>query len=171
MARKSVRFARIVNETARRQTMQRRQKGLFKKVDEITTLCGVSALCIIYPSVGEPAKPLVWPSNDRQVQELLEEFYSIPEIQRHMRMIDQEQYLKEMIPKTNKMHIKLMEKNNNTETAILMDEVHFGKGLQGMDLHQICNLEWLLKEKINVLNKKRDDVEPLPPAPFEFAEE
>ncbi|CAN1188794.1 MADS-box transcription factor PHERES 1 [Linum perenne] len=125
--------------------MARRQKGLMKKVDELTTLCGVPAKSI---KIDEPAEPLIWPSNDGQIQQLLHPFYSIPEIERHMKMIDQEQYLKEMIGKTNQMHIKLMKKNNNTETSILMDEVHFRKGLQGMDLHEICSLEWLLKEKL-----------------------
>ncbi|CAN1292234.1 Agamous-like MADS-box protein AGL80 [Linum perenne] len=171
MGRKIVKLARIENERARRQTMARRQKGLMKKVDELTILCGVSALCIIYnPTVGEPAKPLIWPSNDGKIEELLQGFYSIPDIERHMRMTTQEQYLKQMTSKTNEMHANLRKKNNNLETAILMDEVHFGKGLQGMDLQEIYDLEWLLNKKIRALRRKRDGVEPLPPAPFDFSE-
>ncbi|CAN1786379.1 hypothetical protein LINPERHAP1_LOCUS17214 [Linum perenne] len=87
-----------------------------------------------------------------------------------MRATDQEKYLKEVIAKTNEMHIKLIKKNNNMAIAFLMDEVHFGKGIQIVDIQEICNLEWLLKEKINSLRRKREDVEPLPPTPFEFCE-
>ncbi|CAN1120426.1 Agamous-like MADS-box protein AGL36 [Linum perenne] len=140
MGRKSVRFARIVNEKARKQSMARRQQGLKKKFDELTTLCGVPALCIIYPTVGEPAEPLIWPSDGGQAQQLLERFYSILEIEKHMKMTDQEQYLKEMIEKTNEKHIKLIKKNNNMKTAFLMDEVDFGKGIEMMDVQDICNL-------------------------------
>ncbi|CAN1142192.1 Agamous-like MADS-box protein AGL80 [Linum perenne] len=171
MGGKKVTFARIANETSRRQTMTRRQQGLVKKVKELTTLCGVSALCIMYKStVDEPAEPLVWPSDDGQVKELLDGFYSIPEIQRHMHMTDQEEYLKKMIVKTQERHMKLMKKNNNMETTLLMDKVQFGKGIEMMDIQKIYNLEWLLKEKINALRKKREDVEPLPPASFDYYE-
>ncbi|CAN1216736.1 Agamous-like MADS-box protein AGL80 [Linum perenne] len=140
MGRKRVRFARIVNEKARKQSMARRQQGLKKKFDEHTTLCGAPALCIIYPTVGEPAEPLIWPSDGGQAQQLLERFYSILEIEKHMKMTDQEQYLKEMIAKTNEKHIKLIKKNNNMKTAFLMDEVDFGKGIEMMDVQDICNL-------------------------------
>ncbi|CAN1142216.1 MADS-box transcription factor PHERES 1 [Linum perenne] len=170
MRGKKVTFARIANETSRRQTMTRRQKGLVKKVKELTTLCGVSALCIMYKStVDEPAEPLVWPSDDGQVQELCQ-LYSIPEIQRHMHMTDQEEYLKKMIAKTQERHMKLMKKNNNMETALLMDKVQFGKGIEIMDIQEIYNMEWLLKEKINALRKKQEYVEPLPPGPFDYYE-
>ncbi|CAN1120951.1 Agamous-like MADS-box protein AGL36 [Linum perenne] len=155
MGGKRVKFAKIANETARRQSMIRRQQCLLKKLNELTTLCGVPTLCIIYkPSVDEPTEPLVWPSDDGQVKELLKRLYSLPEIQRHMRATDQEKYLKKVIAKTNEMHIKLIKKNNNMETAFLMDEVHFGKGIQMIDIQEICNLEWLLKEK-NLLVKKK----------------
>ncbi|CAN1784798.1 Agamous-like MADS-box protein AGL80 [Linum perenne] len=150
--------------------MARRQQGIRKKVEELTTLCGVSALCIIYPPVGEPAEPLIWPSDGGQAKKLLDTFYSIPDMERHKKMTDQEQYLKEMIVKTDEKRMKLMKKNNNMETAFLMHEVHFGKGIQMMDLQEIYNLEWLLKEKINELRKKRVDVEPLPPPPFDYCE-
>ncbi|CAN1784923.1 Agamous-like MADS-box protein AGL80 [Linum perenne] len=170
MGGKRVRIARIVNETARKQTLARRIQGLKKKVDELTTLCGVSALCIIYPTVGDHAEPLIWPSNGRQALELLVQFYSIPEMNRHTKKTDQEQYLKEMTAKTNEKHIKLIKKNNNMETTFLMDEVHFGNGIPMMDVQYICNLEWLLKEKINELRKKREDAEPLPPTPFDYCE-
>ncbi|CAN1784922.1 Agamous-like MADS-box protein AGL80 [Linum perenne] len=168
MGGKRVRIARIVNETARKQTLARRIQGLKKKVDELTTLCGVSALCIIYPTVGDHAEPLIWPSNGRQALELLVQFYSIPEMNRHTKMTDHEQYLKEMITKIDEKHMKLIKKNKNMETAFLMHEFHFGN--QMMDLQDIYDLEWLLKEKINELRKKRETVEPLPPAPFDYCE-
>ncbi|CAN1162447.1 Agamous-like MADS-box protein AGL80 [Linum perenne] len=170
MGRKRVRFARIVNETERKQSLARRQQGLKKKIDELTTLCGVLALCIIYPTVGKPTEPLIWPTDGKEAEELLKQFYSIPDMERYMKMTDHEQYLKEIIAKTNEKHMKLMKKNKNMETAFLMHEFHFGKGIQMMDMQEIYNLEWLLKEKINELRKKREDVEPQPPAPFDYYE-
>ncbi|CAN1183367.1 Agamous-like MADS-box protein AGL80 [Linum perenne] len=127
MGRKMVRFASIVNETARQQSMARCQQGLKKKIDELTTLCGVPALCISYPTVGEPVEPLILPSDGGQAQELFDIFYFIPQMERQMKMTYQEHYLKEMIAKTNEKHIKLMKKNNNMETTFLMHEVRLGR--------------------------------------------
>ncbi|CAN1120791.1 MADS-box transcription factor PHERES 1 [Linum perenne] len=158
MARKREKFARIENETTRRKSMRRQQESIMKKVNELTILCGVQALCIIYnPTVDEQDEPIVWPPGDEKVREQLQRFYSLSEVQRKAKMTTQEQYLKEMIAKKSEMHIRLMKKNNNMEISFLMDEVHFGKGVDGMDMHEICSLEWLLKEKINALRRKRED--------------
>ncbi|CAN1216915.1 MADS-box transcription factor PHERES 2 [Linum perenne] len=150
--------------------MTRLQESIMKKVNELTILCGIQALCIIYkPTVDEPDKPLVWPPSDTTVRELLQRFYSLSEVQRLEKMTNQETYLKKMIAKKKEMQIKLMNKNNSMEISFLMNEVYFGKGLDGMQMHEICNLEWLLKEKINALRRKRDD-EYLSSTPYDFCE-
>ncbi|KEH29199.1 MADS-box transcription factor family protein [Medicago truncatula] len=55
---KKVKLAFIAN--ARKTTYNKRQKGLFKKVYELSTLCGVEACAIVYGPY-EP-QPKIWPS-------------------------------------------------------------------------------------------------------------
>ncbi|KAF5764506.1 putative transcription factor MADS-type1 family [Helianthus annuus] len=48
MTRKKVKLAFIMNDSARKATYKKRKKGLMKKVNELSTLCGIDACVIIY---------------------------------------------------------------------------------------------------------------------------
>ncbi|QCD91395.1 Transcription factor [Vigna unguiculata] len=71
MARKKLDLTYIINDSKRKTTLKKRKHGLIKKMNEITTLCGIEACAIIY-SPNDP-QPEVWPSE--------------PEVQRKITMI------------------------------------------------------------------------------------
>ncbi|CAH8259504.1 unnamed protein product [Arabidopsis lyrata] len=61
MTRKKVKVAYISNNSSRKATFKKRKKGLMKKVNELSTLCGINACAIIYSPYD--SNPEVWPSN------------------------------------------------------------------------------------------------------------
>ncbi|KAF5203782.1 agamous-like MADS-box protein AGL80, partial [Thalictrum thalictroides] len=88
MARKKVKLAWIVNDSARRATFKKRKKGLMKKVSELSTLCGVEACAIIYGP--EDPQPDVWPSTPSEAHRVLTRFNSMPEMEQSKKMMNQE---------------------------------------------------------------------------------
>ena len=94
MTRKKVKLAFILNNASRKATYKKRKKGLLKKVHELSTLCGIPAGAIIY-SPYDPT-PEVWPDADG-IQQVIAAFRSLPELERHKNMVNQEEYLKQRI--------------------------------------------------------------------------
>jgi hypothetical protein len=78
MTRKKGKLAFIVNDGARKATYKKRKKGLLKKADELTTLCGIKACAIIY-GPNEPQTE-IWPS-PWGVQSVLSKFRTMPELE------------------------------------------------------------------------------------------
>ncbi|KAE8708832.1 hypothetical protein F3Y22_tig00110332pilonHSYRG00346 [Hibiscus syriacus] len=72
MTRRKVKLAWIVNNTSRRACLKKRKLGLVKKVEELTTLCGIESRLLMY-SPGEH-EPIVWPSPD-DVKQLIEKLF------------------------------------------------------------------------------------------------
>lgn len=90
MTRSKVKLELIANESARKTTFRKRKKGLLKKMEELTTLCGVDA-CAILSSPFEPNAE-VWPS-PAGARKVLSRFMSLPEEVQSKRMLNQEAYL------------------------------------------------------------------------------
>ncbi|KAL7228050.1 hypothetical protein ACSBR1_022845 [Camellia fascicularis] len=61
MIRKKVNLAYIENESARKSTFKKMNKGIMKKVNELSSLCGVDACAIIFSPYHH--EPDVWPSH------------------------------------------------------------------------------------------------------------
>ncbi|CAI0402280.1 unnamed protein product [Linum tenue] len=118
--RKKVKLAWIENEAARKASLRKRRPGLLKSVSELTTLCGLEGMCLIY-GPGEQ-HPTVWPSHE-VAEQLLRRFLSLPEIERSKKMTNQEGYLLDAILKAQENHRKELRKLQNMELSWLMDEV------------------------------------------------
>ncbi|MBA0552406.1 hypothetical protein Golob_023220 [Gossypium lobatum] len=48
MIRKKVKLAYITNDSSRKATYKKRNKGLMKRMSELSTLCGINACAIMY---------------------------------------------------------------------------------------------------------------------------
>ncbi|CAH8387939.1 unnamed protein product [Eruca vesicaria subsp. sativa] len=59
-------------------TRKKRKKGLLKKVNELSTLCGINACAIIYSPYD--TNPEVWPSNFG-VQRVISDYRQLPEME------------------------------------------------------------------------------------------
>ncbi|KFK29648.1 hypothetical protein AALP_AA7G160600 [Arabis alpina] len=108
MTRKKVKLAFIANDSSRKATFKKRKKGLMKKVNELATLCGITACAVIYSPYD--TNPEVWPSN-AGVQRVINELRTLPEMDQHKKMVDQETFLRQRIAKATE-HLKRQRKDN-----------------------------------------------------------
>ncbi|CAN0861518.1 Agamous-like MADS-box protein AGL86 [Linum grandiflorum] len=76
----------IADDLVRKTYFQKRRVRLIKKVKELTTLCGVQGMCVIYNPYEEP--PTVWPSCESAVQ-LMQMFMVLPGVERSKKMLNQ----------------------------------------------------------------------------------
>ncbi|XP_028186499.1 agamous-like MADS-box protein AGL80 [Glycine soja] len=114
---KKVQLAFIANDSARKLTCKKRKKGLLKKVDELSTLCGINACAIVY-SPNDP-EPEVWPSH-WGVHRVLEKFTTMPELEQSKKMVNQESFTAQRIQKGNEQMMKLMKDNREKELTLFM---------------------------------------------------
>ncbi|KAK9064411.1 hypothetical protein SSX86_015793 [Deinandra increscens subsp. villosa] len=125
MTRKKVKLAFIMNDSARKATFKKRKKGLMKKVNELSTLCGIDACAIIYSPYE--AQPEVWPNNIG-VQRVLAQFKRMPEMEQSKKMVNQESFIKQRITKANEQLKKQIKENREKEMTEVMYQCLTGKG-------------------------------------------
>ncbi|XP_071695264.1 agamous-like MADS-box protein AGL80 [Rutidosis leptorrhynchoides] len=125
MTRKKVKLEFIDDDSKRKATFKKRKKGLMKKVNELSTLCGIDACAIIY-SPYEP-QPEVWPNNIG-VQRVLAQFKRMPEMEQSKKMVNQDSFIRQRITKTNDQLKKLIKENRDKEMTEVMYQCLTGKG-------------------------------------------
>ncbi|KAL4324400.1 hypothetical protein GQ457_11G031890 [Hibiscus cannabinus] len=137
MTRRKVELVWITSQSARRASLRKRRVGLLKKVEELTTLCGIKA-CLVMYSPGEQ-EPMAWPSPD-EAKELIRKFYFIPELERSKKMITMEMYMAEQLSKVHRDLEKLNKKNREAEARQFMLQMHYGKILDDFNVHELEEL-------------------------------
>ena len=153
MTRKKVKLAFIVNDSARKATYKKRKKGLMKKVDELSTLCGIEACAIVY-SPYDP-KPEVWPS-PWGVQRVLAKFRNMPELEQSKKMVNQETFLKQRILKA-KEQVKKQRKDNREKemTQLMFQYLSAGKILHNnMTMVDLNDLAWLIDQNLKDIGRR-----------------
>ncbi|WJX92800.1 hypothetical protein P8452_74392 [Trifolium repens] len=155
MTRKKVKLAFISNDVARKVSYKKRQKSLLKKVDELSTLCGIDACAIIYGPYGP--QPEIWPS-PLGVQRVLSKFRTIPEFDKSKKMLNQETFMKQRILKAEEQVKKQMKDNREKEMTLLMfqclnlgDIVH-----NNMSMTDLNHLDWLIDQNLKDIDKRLD---------------
>ncbi|KAL5077054.1 hypothetical protein RYX36_016038 [Vicia faba] len=176
MTRKKVKLAFIENNTARKSAYNKRKKSLVKKVDELTTLCGIDACAIIYGPYDP--QPEIWPSPSG-VQEVLSKFMTVPEVEQSRKMMNQESFLKQRISKSEKQLQKQRRDNREKETTMHMFRcLNAGNIVQNsMSVGDLNDLSWMIDHNLRAIGRRMesDDREniihqsppppPPPPAP------
>ncbi|CAH2054913.1 unnamed protein product [Thlaspi arvense] len=152
MTRKKVKLAFIANDSSRKATFKKRKKGLMKKVNELSTLCGITACAIIYSPYD--SNPEVWPSNSG-VQRVVTEFRTLPEMDQHKKMVDQETFLRQRIAKASE-HLKRQRKDNR---EIEMTEVMFqclvgNMGMFHLNIMDLNDLGYLIEQYLKDINRR-----------------
>ncbi|KZV46175.1 hypothetical protein F511_15185 [Dorcoceras hygrometricum] len=117
MARKKVTLAFLNNQAERKASFKKRCKGLMKKVEELSTLCGVDACAITY-SEFQP-QPEVWPSPP-EARRVLERFLDQPDMDRTRFMDNQMSFTRQRIEKTTNKLRRLQRENKRKELTIFM---------------------------------------------------
>ncbi|KAK8530753.1 hypothetical protein V6N13_030700 [Hibiscus sabdariffa] len=122
MTRNGVKLAYISNDAAKNVTYKKRKKGLVKKMSELSTLCGVEACAIIYPSTCN-SHPKVWPSAVT-THRMLSHFKMLSVVERSNRTMAQERLVRQRIAHADEKVKKLCENNHRKEiTQVNLDRV------------------------------------------------
>ncbi|KAF5203091.1 agamous-like MADS-box protein AGL80 [Thalictrum thalictroides] len=156
MARKKVKLAWIVNDSARRATFKKRKKGLMKKVSELSTLCGVEACAIIYGP--EDPQPDVWPSTPSEAHRVLTRFNSMPEMEQSKKMMNQEGLLRQGISKVKEQLKKQQKENRKFELTQLMYQTLEGKRLPDVETEVLHELKVVIEEKMKAIQERIDSL-------------
>ncbi|KAI3824741.1 hypothetical protein L1987_06212 [Smallanthus sonchifolius] len=176
MTRKKVKLAFIMNDSARKATFKKRKKGLMKKVNELSTLCGIDACAIIYSPYE--AQPEVWPNNIG-VQRVLAQFKRMPEMEQSKKMVNQESFIRQRITKANEHLKKQIKENREKEMTEVMYQCLTGKGsIANLILPDLNDLGGLVDQTIKDIGRRIESLKkatvtkglvapppPLPPRP------
>ncbi|CAH8356637.1 unnamed protein product [Eruca vesicaria subsp. sativa] len=108
MTRNKLNLSYITNETIRKSTFIKRKKGFFKKIHELSVLCGIQACAIIHSPFS--STPDVWPSNS-EAKNVVERFEAIPESEQEKKMVNHEKFLEQCITKIKEKIIKKIKDN------------------------------------------------------------
>ncbi|KAG7544109.1 Transcription factor MADS-box [Arabidopsis thaliana x Arabidopsis arenosa] len=170
MTRKKVKLAWVENAKSRATSLQKMRVGLLKKVKELTILCDVRALAIIFSP--NKVEPMVWPSIEA-THGLLGDFFALPKLVQKKKESSVESYLKE---KTQKIHEQLMKSNKKKEDYVideLLMQLQNNRRIVDLNLSEIYALLSFSRDTIILCRKKLDFMQftPLrdPPVfPFEI---
>lgn len=124
MGMKKVKLSLIANERSRKTSFMKRKNGVFKKLNELSTLCGVQACALIYSPYQ--SVPESWPST-KGAKEVASKFMEMPSTARNKKMMSQEAYLMERITKAKEQLKNLVVENKESQLRRFMFDCLEGK--------------------------------------------
>ena len=147
-----MRLEYIENDTARRVTYKKRVKGIVKKTQELSVLCGVDACAIVYGPYDKA--PVVWPSCEAEARRILMEFKRKPEMDQSQRRFTQLTFLKQSVTKAEERLVKLQRRNRELEIENLMIDLLSGKPLEQISCRDLPDLLWVVEDKIRTIQHR-----------------
>ncbi|XP_021841103.2 agamous-like MADS-box protein AGL80 [Spinacia oleracea] len=146
MSRKKVELVYKENDSARRTTFTKRAPSLIKKTREISVLCDVDALAIIYGQEGQT--PVVWPPSKEDVRRIISKYLSKPEIDQAQRRLDQQAFLEQTIKKRTEQMKRIQRKNREIKIENLLNDIMHGRStLEQVSPNDLGNLLLVLEDK------------------------
>ncbi|MED6137471.1 hypothetical protein PIB30_065338 [Stylosanthes scabra] len=148
----------IENNSRRRAIFRARKGSLMKKMDEISTLCGVESCAIIYPE-NEP-EPVIWPSPEK-AKEVISKFKEKPRLEQNKRTLTQETLLKKRIQKAEDQLKKQRDDNRQKEMTHLMFQCLSKGGISGnnVSLIDLSDLSRLIDQTLKEIDLKIEKIE------------
>ncbi|CAJ2647786.1 unnamed protein product [Trifolium pratense] len=152
MAKTKLKLAYITNRSKRNACYKRRKEGLLKKVNELSTLCGVEACIIIYPE--NSAQPDIWPPGLR-TRNVLGKFMSLPELERNKKMLDSEGFANQTLEKTQKILMKQIEKNQKKSGIFISDTYkNLECDTRDLNINEANNWKGFIEKRLNEVEQK-----------------
>nr|VDD26959.1 unnamed protein product [Brassica oleracea] len=126
MPKGRIKIEPITNSAARNQTFRKRKKGLLKKTNELSTLCGVKVCAFI--NSCDNTETEFWPSREGAEAGHSAFMGVLPE-ERCKKTYDQERHLEERIQKGQEKAMKLQAENREIELREVIFDLLKGKTL------------------------------------------
>ncbi|KAM7497280.1 hypothetical protein LguiA_021694 [Lonicera macranthoides] len=152
MAKNKVVLARIANDSKRKSTLKRRRDGLFKKIEELSTLCDVEPAVVVYAR-GEEEESGVWPSKE-VTEERFRRYEFIPDVEKTLKMTTQEAYLQERVAKEMDKIKREEKKNEEKEISLIMNQLADGMKLTMLDTTQLNAMYAFAEESLKKLKER-----------------
>ncbi|XP_058766872.1 agamous-like MADS-box protein AGL80 [Vicia villosa] len=158
MTRKKLKLAFIEKDTARKLAYKNRKNSLLKKVDELTTLCGINACAIIFGPYDP--QPEIWPSSSG-VQDVLSKFLTTPEFDQRKKMVTQESFLKQRVEKAEKKLRQQLRDNKEKETTMLMFQSLNAGGIVPNDssVAGLNDLTWMIDKNLREIGRRIESID------------
>ncbi|RZR89169.1 hypothetical protein BHM03_00016842 [Ensete ventricosum] len=154
MARSKVRLSWIVNDSTRRATLKKRRKGLLKKVQELSILCGVDACAVVYAQ--NEHQPQMWPSPPETAR-IMTRFKNSSQIERTRKMIDQDSFLHQRVVKLMEQLRRLQSENKEIRITKLLCEGLLGRDFDDLSIDDASALTWMAEAKLRMVYEKREE--------------
>ncbi|KAK1562201.1 hypothetical protein Q3G72_008012 [Acer saccharum] len=152
MARRKMKHELISNESKRKVSFKKRIDGLLKKMNELTTLCGIMGCVIIYSTFDN--RPKIWPSPP-MLTCVIDRFIESPEEERERYTVNQKTFLGRHISWLSNALERGRKKNRGLEIELTLNECLAGKSIHDLTcLEDIKELQLLLEENIKCFTDK-----------------
>ncbi|KAL3641455.1 hypothetical protein CASFOL_016423 [Castilleja foliolosa] len=160
MVRSKVKYELIADERTRRESFKKRKAGLFKKLDELKTLCHVEACGIVL--TGDGAHSEVWPSPNK-ASEVIDRFITRPPSSSSHRnnRVDQIGFLRQNLSRVSKNLDKETRKVKSLEKELTIAECVTKGEANISNSHELQEMLRLMEKKIAMVNKRIADIETL----------
>ncbi|KAL5730143.1 hypothetical protein ACHQM5_003002 [Ranunculus cassubicifolius] len=155
MAKGKVKLEWIAKRSSRRAAFNKRKKGLMQKTSELSTLCGVQAYAVVYGP--DDPKPEVWPRGP-EANHVLARFMRMTEAERKNNVMNVEGFLMKSFTKMELQLRKNQRENRVSEITKLMYEILAGKGPQNVVRDDVCELVFVLEEKLKLIDERMEDI-------------
>lgn len=157
MVRSKIKYELIADERTRRETFRKRKSGLFKKLNELKTLCDVEACGIIINEDG--TQPDVWPSIPATSQ-VVRRFLDLPTSSQRNNMVGQSGFLRQNLSRISRNLDKETRKVQSLEKELLLAECLAKEQADVSNSNELEEMFRLLEKKIQLVDRKIADVGP-----------
>lgn len=158
MAKYKTKLQLISNEPKRRVIFKKRKETLFRKLNELATLCGVIACALVYDCSAN--KMYVWPSPE-EANLVLQKFQTLPAKRQGQFMMDQEDFMNKRIFRLQRRIERQRMKNQALEEKLILNEYLIGNNLHGSSPENLREFGCLLGKKMNFIKNRIEFLENL----------
>ncbi|CAL5213579.1 unnamed protein product [Lathyrus oleraceus] len=145
MTRKKIQIKKIDNISSRQVTFSKRRKGLFKKAQELSTLCDADVALMVFSATNK-----LFEYASSSMQQVIERRNGCSENHRLMDHPSADQFQVES-ESSNTLRKKLEDKSRELRQMN-------GEDLQELTVQELQKLETLLRRSLSSVSKKKDEM-------------
>ncbi|KAK6915268.1 Transcription factor, MADS-box [Dillenia turbinata] len=157
-----VRLAFITDDAARKVSFSKRKKGLVKKTEELSTLCGIEACTVVFGPYE--SQPYVWGSAPG-AEHVLDKYRRVPEMEKSQKMVNQEAFLRQRLKKAKEQLAKQLKGNREKVMTQVMYQCFVGRPVKDLgNTDELNDLNWLINRKSEEILQRLESIKqsPLP---------